>query len=56
MYCPKDLKPCIDDLCYGGGCIAMDGEPMVFKCPGCGQFVSDEDDEDCTCEPEESND
>lgn len=25
MICPKDLKPCCDDLCYGGGCLAMGG-------------------------------
>lgn len=49
MYCPKDLRPCCDDLCYGGGCFAGAG-PMLTKCQGCGAFISDEDSTDCTCE------
>ena len=51
MLCPKDMKPCIDDLCYGGGCIECDGAPMYHLCDGCGQPISDEDFESCTCEP-----
>lgn len=51
MLCPKDLKGCCDDLCYGGGCI-LTGEAMVYKC-ACGYFVSDDDHSDCMCEPEE---
>jgi hypothetical protein len=55
--CPKDLKPCIDDLCYGSGCLRLDGEPMLERCPGgCGALVpidgSDPDDA-CECEPSE---
>lgn len=53
MICPKDLRPCIDDLCYGGGCIEMDGAPMYYKC-SCGQLVSDDDMDNCLCEPDES--
>lgn len=49
MICPKDMKPCIDDLCYGGGCIAMDGAAMYYRC-NCGQLVSDDDHFDCICE------
>ena len=49
MLCPKDMKPCIDDICYGGGCIAMDGAPMYYKCH-CGQYVSDDDHADCCCD------
>lgn len=29
MRCPKDFKPCIDSLCRGGGCIQMEGEPLL---------------------------
>lgn len=50
MLCPKDLKPCIDDLCYGGGCI-FTGEAMYSLCSGCGNYSSDDDDMDCTCPP-----
>lgn len=50
MYCPKDMQPCIDDLCYGSGCIQMDGAPLYENCMGCGQLISDEDDWNCTCE------
>jgi len=52
MRCPKDLKPCIDDLCYGGGCIRMDGAPMYSRCDGCGALISEDDHEDCTCDNE----
>ena len=52
MICPKDMKPCIDDLCYGGGCIEMNGAPMYYRC-ACGQLVSDGDMDNCLCEPEE---
>lgn len=50
-YCPKDGKPCIDDLCHGGGCLRMHGAPMLFKCPGgCGALISDDDTMDCMCD------
>lgn len=50
MLCPKDMKPCCDDLCYGGGCIDMGGAAMYKRCYGCGALVSDDDMEECTCE------
>jgi hypothetical protein len=53
MLCPKDFKPCIDDLCYGGGCLEMDGAPMYSRCDGCGAPVSDEDMDLCTCDPDD---
>lgn len=53
MYCPKDFRPCCDDLCYGGGCLAMEGAPMLQKCDGCGAFISEEDSDNCTCDYEE---
>ena len=53
MLCPKDLKPCCDDLCHGGGCLQMDGEPMWHTCSGCGQPVSDSDDLLCRCDPDD---
>lgn len=51
-YCPKDLKPCIDDLCHGGGCIECNGEPLYYPCGGCGKLVSEDDGDLCVCEPE----
>ena len=45
MYCPKDLKGCCDDLCYGGGCIEGAG-PMLNACADCGKPVICEDGED----------
>ena len=57
MLCPKDFKPCCDDLCYGGGCL-ITGEAMYERCGGCGALVSDDDHENCTCddyEDERSN-
>ena len=51
MLCPKDLKPCMDDLCRGGGGCFYTGEALYRKCE-CGAYVSDEDDMDCTCEPD----
>ena len=50
--CPKDFKPCCDDLCYGGGCIYT-GEALYERCLGCGNLVSDDDHEECTCEYED---
>lgn len=35
--CPKDLRGCCDDLCYGGGCLRMHGAEMVELCKVCGQ-------------------
>ena len=52
-YCPKDLKPCIDDLCHGGGCIECEGEALYYKCDGCGKLVSEDDNEMCECDPYE---
>jgi hypothetical protein len=51
--CPADGHPCIDDLCYGGGCLRLGGEPMRVPCPGCGQLIAADgsDTDDCDCEP-----
>lgn len=51
MICPKDFQPCIDDLCYGGGCIRMEGMAVYEKCDGCGALVSDDGHDECACEP-----
>lgn len=51
MYCPVDFKPCCDDLCYGGGCIRANGEPMYYPCPGCHKLISDDDTDMCRCDP-----
>lgn len=50
MLCPRDFKPCIDDLCYGGGCIESDGAAMYTRCPGCHALISDDDTYGCTCD------
>lgn len=59
-YCPADLKPCIDDLCYGGGCLnpLAAGEAMLMRCDGCLQFVAIDgsDSEACECEPDDDRD
>lgn len=47
--CPKDLRPCCDDLCYSGGCIQMDGYPMLQQCHVCGGLVDEENPDLATC-------
>ena len=55
--CPKDLKPCIDDLCYAGDCLRMAGVQPLMRCPGgCGAliFLDGSDPEyECTCHDED---
>ena len=52
MLCPKDFKPCCDDLCHGGGCLMMEGMAMYHECEGCGALISDDDHDECSCEPD----
>jgi hypothetical protein len=54
MICPRDGKPCCDDLCYGGGCLRMDGYPMLSVCTFCGGLIDNEIHEcsTCTCDDE----
>lgn len=42
-YCPVDMTACVDDLCYGGGCIES-GESMLVRClgPECGALIDDD--------------
>ena len=57
--CLATLKGCCDDICYGSGCLKLDGEPMLERCRGgCGALVAIDgsDSEDCECEPEEWDD
>lgn len=42
--CPKDLRPCCDDLCHGAGCMDAEGEEMVEICEVCGV-----PEQDCNC-------
>jgi hypothetical protein len=50
-YCPKDGKPCLDDICYGGGCIRSKyHESILMRCDGCGQLVSADGSDDWECE------
>lgn len=51
MICPKDMKPCCDDLCYSGTCLCMPGVMPYEHCDGCGALVSEDDHDACTCEP-----
>lgn len=51
QVCPKDLKPCMDDICRSG-CLQCPGEDMIdiHKCFTCGNQTSDDPDfDDCTC-------
>ena len=48
MLCPKTLKPCCDDLCYGSGCLAT-GSEMIPTCGKCGGPMMTDD-----CEPDNS--
>lgn len=59
MICPKDMKPCCDDICRGGGCLQYGGTvPGLTTCGGCGQLVPIDGSPDdvfeceCECEPE----
>lgn len=62
--CPADMKACCDDLCHGGGCLVMEGYPMLERCDVCGGTVDDGDLDigTCTCgdeddyEPEDLSD
>ena len=46
MICPKDFKPCCDDLCGGGRCLRT-GHDTLERCHACGQIFSA--DVDCDC-------
>ncbi len=52
--CPATRQPCIDDLCYGSGCMKdpFIGEPMLIECRGCKQLIAKDgsDSEDCECD------
>jgi hypothetical protein len=52
MICPKDDTPCCDDLCLLGGCLQMDGYPMLKVCNICGGTIDEEilDCGTCTCD------
>jgi hypothetical protein len=53
--CPATLKPCIDDVCYGNGCLKLPSAPMLTKCNGCGKLVAIDgsNTDDCECDPDE---
>lgn len=53
--CPKSGFNCCDDLCLGGGCIEMEGYPMLQRCPLCNGLIDEEIPEcsTCVCEDEE---
>ena len=46
MICPKDFKPCCDDLCGGGRCLRT-GHDTLERCHACGQIYSADIDCDC---------
>ena len=53
--CPKDGKPCIDDVCYGAGCLRSNFyEEILSECSHCGSLGSDS--EPCECEYEDYDD
>jgi hypothetical protein len=47
--CPKDGRPCCDDLCRGGGCIALGGYGMLEVCQFCNGTLDPEMPECSTC-------
>ena len=49
--CPKDGKPCIDDVCRGSGVCGITGNDMWEECPHCHGIYSTEFGVDCACEP-----
>lgn len=56
LLCPKDMKPCIDDLCRGCGECIRTRTPMMELCPGCGQpteLGGGGINDFCTCPPDE---
>lgn len=51
MICPYDMSGCPDDLCYGSGCMQMNGYPMLDVCFVCGGAIDEEGDlSTCTCD------
>lgn len=54
--CPANGRPCCDDLCYGGGCMKMDGYPMLERCDFCKGTINTELPEcgTCTCGDDQS--
>lgn len=54
--CPKDGMPCCDDLCRGGGCIEMEGYPMLETCQFCKGIIDEEIPECSTCTCEDGED
>lgn len=48
--CPVDMKPCIDDLCRGSGCL-LGGGDMWEVCDFCHQPFSLEAGIECDCPP-----
>ena len=52
MICPSTLETCISDLCYGSGCMEMDGYGMLAQCDICGGLIDEEIAElsTCTCD------
>ena len=49
MRCPKDGSACCDDLCYGSGCMQMDGYAMLVECDVCGGMIDEEIPDCSTC-------
>lgn len=40
MICPSTMKPCCDDICRGGGCLALGGgEEPLTRCGGPGNCL-----------------
>ena len=51
--CPKDCKPCIDDLCRGSGTCMRTGTEMWEQCSICHQVYSEEYGVECACDPDD---
>jgi len=56
MICPADGKPCCDDLCAGGSCLAMPGYEPLQRCDVCGGTIDTSIPECSTCTCDDDDD
>lgn len=54
--CPKDSKPCIDDICRGSGICGMTGLEMWDQCDRCHALYSYEFGVECECDRDYDDD
>lgn len=52
--CPKDMHPCVDDLCRGSGVCLVTQTELLEQCPVCHQPYQYELSIPCGCEPNDN--